>query len=226
MLIIRDIFKQYGHKKVLDGINLSLEKGNVYGVVGKNGAGKTTLFRCIAGLERCRGEIESDYDNLKNHIGFLETTPIFLSRVTGWEYLKLLCVSRNIKEEDFEVQNLFDLPLGEYAEHYSTGMKKKLALLGILLQGNDIFILDEPFNGVDIQSNMLIVELIQRLKLHNKIVIISSHIFSTLSQNCDRIFYLDEGRLSRDITKDQYAELEAEMKARDVKEKVDQIKIK
>jgi len=212
MIEITGLSKSYGRKQVLQDIHLHLEPGKVYGIAGKNGSGKTTLFRCIAGLEQFEGEITSPYDPLKNHIGLLTTTPIFLSRITGWEYLKLLCTARGINEDQFEEQNLFDLPLNQYAETYSTGMKKKLALMGVLLQQNDIFILDEPFNGVDIQSNILIEGIIAKLKQANKTVLISSHIFSTLSTSCDEIHLLDEGRFVKRVTQEHYADLEAEMK--------------
>jgi len=152
MLKIKNLSKKYGSKKVLDNINLNFEIGKVCGIVGANGAGKTTLFRCIAGLESCEGIISSPYLSLKDHLGYLETTPIFMSYITGWEYLKLLCSAKKIATHNFEEQNIFDLPLNQYAETYSTGMKKKLALMGVLLRKNDIIILDEPFNGVDIQS--------------------------------------------------------------------------
>ncbi|MCB0641953.1 MAG: ATP-binding cassette domain-containing protein, partial [Phaeodactylibacter sp.] len=128
MIEIKQLYKSYGPKQVLKDINLRLEKGVVYGLVGENGAGKTTLFRCIAGLERHSGTILSPFQPLKNHLGFLETTPVFLSYITGWEYLKLMCSSKDIPTEDFEAQNIFQLPLHQYADTYSTGMKKKLAL--------------------------------------------------------------------------------------------------
>lgn len=212
MICIQKISKKYGDTQALQNISLQLEQGKVYGFVGKNGAGKTTLFRCIARLESYEGIIESKYKPLKNHIGFLETNPVFMSRITGWEYLKLLCVARNIKRDDFDDQNIFELPLNRYAETYSTGMKKKLALLGILLQKNDVFILDEPFNGVDIQSNILILELIKTLKKQDKTILISSHIFSTLSDTCDQIFHMEEGEIHSSYTPESFTKLESKMK--------------
>jgi len=105
------------------------------------------------------------------------------------------------------------LPLDQYAIIYSTGMKKKLAMIGVLMQQNDIFILDEPFNGVDIQSNIIITEIIQKLKSLGKTIVISSHIFSTLSDTCDEIHLLKEGKFVRKVFKDEFEKLEKEMKA-------------
>ena len=225
MVNIKNLSKSYANKKVLNNLNLRLNNGEVSGMVGENGAGKTTLFRCIAGMENYEGQIDSDLKNLKEQVGFLPTNPIFLSRITGWEYLKLLCVARKIKTENFEEQNIFDLPLSQYAETYSTGMKKKLALMGILLQKNEIYILDEPFNGVDIHSNMIISEIIKKLKARQKTILISSHIFSTLSDCCDNIHLLKDGEISKVVTKEGFNTLDQEMQSFVVGDKIDRLDI-
>lgn len=212
MISIENLSKKYGSKKVLDGISAQLEKGKVYGLVGENGAGKTTFFECLCGLNSYTGTIAPSPKELKEHMGYLCTNPEFLSHTTGREYLKLLCNAREIKVSDLDKKNIFNLPLDQYASSYSTGMKKKLALFGILLQKNDVFILDEPFNGVDIQSNMLIIDIIEQLKQSGKTLLISSHIFSTLSCLCDSILVLDNGRISKTVTPENFAELEHNMK--------------
>lgn len=212
MIQIHKLSKKYGNKVVIDSVNMEFEKGKVYGVVGENGAGKTTLFNCIAGLESYKGNISSDIKKLKDHVGFLLTDPFFFSKITWEEYIRLLTNARNIKIEKIEDKNVFDLPLNEYASNYSTGMKKKLALTAILLQKNKVFILDEPFNGVDIQSNIIIIELINELKNLNKIVIISSHIFSTLSETCDEIFLLKKGQIIKKVNRKDFEGLQKEMK--------------
>lgn len=224
MVNIKDLSKSYGNKKVLTNLNLELISGQVCGMVGENGAGKTTLFRCIAGMENYDGRIDTEGGILKDRVGFLPTNPIFMSRITGWEYLKLLCVARKIKTEDFDQQNIFDLPLSQYAETYSTGMKKKLALMGILMQKNEIFILDEPFNGVDIHSNMIISEIIRKLKTKNKTILISSHIFSTLSDCCDTIYLLKDGEISQRVTKEGFSALDQAMQSFVVGDKIERLK--
>ena len=156
MIKVENLSKNYGKNHVLKNISISFEASKVIGIVGENGAGKTTLFRCIAGLEKFDGNISSDFEILKNHIGFLPTIPFYFLKITAKEYLQLLANARDIKLDNIDERNIFDLPLNQYASTYSTGMKKKLALTAILLQKNDVFILDEPFNGVDIQSNILI----------------------------------------------------------------------
>jgi ABC-2 type transport system ATP-binding protein len=107
---------------------------------------------------------------------------------------------------------LFKIPLDLLIEEFSTGMKKKLALTGILLQKNDFFILDEPFNGVDIQSNMLISAIIERLKAAGKTILISSHIFSTLNDTCDQILVLRSGEIAQRVEKTDFQQLDEEMR--------------
>ena len=186
MVTIKHLSKQYGTKTVLHDLNFILEKGKIYGLVGENGAGKTTLFRCMAGFETYDGTVSCDYGILKNTLGFLPTDPYFFPKITGREYLQLLVNARNIATPDFEATNIFDLPLDEYAETYSTGMQKKLGLLGVLLQKNIFFILDEPFNGVDIQRNILIKQLILNLKNAEKTVLLCSQISLNVEKICEQ----------------------------------------
>jgi len=223
MISINKLDKSYSSHTILKDINFSFEKGKVYGVVGENGAGKTTLFKCIAGLENHEGTVSSDFEILKNKLGFLQTDNFFFPKITGEEYLQLLCNARKVKTPNFEEKNIFELPLNQYAISYSTGMKKKLALTGILLQNNEVFILDEPFNGVDIQSNILITEIIQKLKSLNKIVIISSHIFSTLNDTCDEIILLKNGTIDQHVQKENFPQLEAEMKEFMIGDKIERL---
>jgi len=128
--------------------------------------------------------------------------------------------------EDIEEKNIFDLPLNEYASSYSTVMKKKIGLLAVLLQENDCYILDEPFNGVDIQSNIIVTEIIHKLKELGKTVIMSSHIFSTLSDTCDEIYLLDNGELVKRVLKKDFDELEKEMKLVAIGNKIDKLNLK
>ena len=223
---MNDLSKVFGDKEVLKNVSMEFSKGNVYGIVGENGAGKTTLFRCIAGLESYSGEIISDVTPLKNHLGLLLTDPFFFTMITGKEYIRLLCNARGKTNLDIDSKNIFDLPLNQYASTYSTGMKKKLAITAILLQENEYFILDEPFNGVDIQSNIILTEIILKLKELNKIVIISSHIFSTLSETCDEIHLLRKGEQIKSVQKSGFKNLEQEMKEMTIGNRIDKLELR
>ncbi|MEM9261196.1 MAG: ATP-binding cassette domain-containing protein [Bacteroidota bacterium] len=218
MIKLDKVVKQFGTQPVLRGISAEFLPGRIYGVIGENGAGKTTLFRCIADLIPYGGNISKPL-----RLGFLQTNNYFLPKMTGREYLRLLCQARKLPAEDLDARNVFDLPLDEYAENYSTGMKKKLALLGVLLQQNELLILDEPYNGVDIQSNMLITAILLELKHLGKTVLISSHIFSTLSDTCDEIFLLREGNFAKHAQPEEFARLEREMVGKTVGDRVQKL---
>jgi ABC-2 type transport system ATP-binding protein len=226
MIKINGLSKSYGKNEVLKNISMEFLKGKAYGIVGENGAGKTTLFRCIAGLENYNGEIISDKTPLKNYLGLLLTDPFFFSKITGKEYIRLLCNARGKTNLEFESKNIFDLPLNQYASTYSTGMKKKLAITAILLQENEYFIFDEPFNGVDIQSNIILTEIILKLKELNKVVLISSHIFSTLSDTCDEIHLLRKGEQIKSVQKPEFKNLEQEMKEITIGNRIEKLELK
>jgi ABC-2 type transport system ATP-binding protein len=223
MITVKSLSKSYGSNHILKGIDLKFNEGEIVGVIGDNGAGKTTLFKCISELESFEGTVEYDKGILKNKIGFLEANPYFFPKMTGLEYLQLLCNARDVKIENLKQYNLFDLPLEKYADNYSTGMKKKLALTGILLQKNEVFILDEPFNGVDIHSNMIIEEIILKLKETGKIVILSSHIFSTLRDTCDYLLHLKGGVIAKNVERDDFSSVEEEMKGEAFGDKVSRL---
>lgn len=225
MLQIEGLSKGYGSKQVLTDISISFEPGKAYGIVGENGAGKTTFFKCITSMESYRGTIVSSLQPLKDHIGYLPTEPYFFSKITGREYIQFVCNARGKKLGNTDSKNIFDLPLHQYATTYSTGMKKKLALTAILLQQNQYYLLDEPFNGVDIQSNVVILEILQRLKALGKTLLLSSHIFSTLSAICDEICLLKEGQFIRRVDQPQFDSLEQEMKQIFVGNKIDRLEL-
>ena len=218
--------KNFGKKQALRNINMKFDKGKVYGIVGENGAGKTTLFRCMADLENYDGQINSELNPLKNYLGLLLTEPFFFTKITGKEYIQLLCNARKKEIPKIDDKNIFDLPLNQYASTYSTGMKKKLALLAILLQENQCFILDEPFNGVDIHSNIIIVDIIRKLKSLDKTIIISSHIFSTLSDTCDEIYLLKDGEIVKKVFREDFDVLEFEMKEFTIGNKIEKLELK
>lgn len=223
MLKINQLNVAYDDHKVLKNLNLACQPAEIHGLLGMNGAGKTTLFRALYGfIKKDAGSFELNGSPLSNEsIALLETSPFFYSYMKGKEYLEI--VSKNSR--DFDVNNwnrLFDLPLDDLVDTYSTGMKKKLAFLGAISLDRPIIILDEPFSGVDVESNEKIFQILQRLKKQGKIIILSSHILESFMGICDRISVLKAGVIHQTYIKSEFAELEQELKA-EINEGVDAI---
>ncbi len=211
MITIKNLDISYQkNKKVIDSLNLTMEENTINGIVGLNGTGKTTLLNAIYGLKK----IDSGTINLKEaaitkrEIAYLVTENFFYSNITGREYLSLF---KNKQFNDDKWNELFLLPLNHIIDEYSSGMKKKLAIIGILKQDKPIIILDEPFNGLDIETSRIIRSILLRLKKRGKTIIITSHIIETLTNLCDYIHYLENGKIKYSKEKKEFAEFEKEI---------------
>lgn len=206
MLEIKDLNVGFKNQNVLNNLDLEIEEGIILGLLGKNGAGKTTLFETIYQTLKFDGKISWNNSPLKReNISYLETENYFYPFITGREYLDYF--SEGNKEKLDNLVDKFKLPLNKFVQYYSSGMKKKLALIGMLMLDKPINILDEPFNGVDFEGVHILYEIIQELKSENKIVIVSSHIIETLFHTCDQIAILQDGKISEIISKNDYDEL-------------------
>ena len=193
---VENMSKSFGRAKVLDDVSLVCDWGKVYGLVGDNGSGKTTLFRCLTGMTSYEGTIRKGEWVT---VGYLPADNFFYPLVTGYEYIEF-CLRAygkkvNRKQIDYLNTKMFRLPLGRYASEYSTGMQKKLGFMAVCLQGPDLYILDEPFNGIDLKGCIQMKQLIRNLKAQWKTVIVSSHRLDALHEVCDTIYYLREGKL-------------------------------
>ena len=206
MLEIKNISVSFKDKNVLQNLNLEIEEGIILGILGKNGAGKTTLFESLYQSQKYTGEILwKNHKLLRENISYLETENYFYPYITGREYLSYFAKDKLSKT--IELAEKFQLPLEKYVQYYSSGMKKKLALIGMLMLDKPINILDEPFNGVDFEGVYLLYDIIQELKQSNKMVIISSHIIETLFHTCDRIVTLENGLISNIFEKTDFEKL-------------------
>lgn len=211
----------YGTTPVLKGVSLKIEKGTVLGLMGGNGAGKTTFFDALFQMQRLPKGIHF-LQNLPARTAYLPTHNFFYAYMTGGEYLQIVSPGTP-KEKIAEWNALFELPLTEYAQHYSTGMKKKLALLGVLLQDKEFLLLDEPFNGLDLAACELLKTLLGRLRAQGKTILLSSHIYETLMGCCDRIAVLEEGRISGNFNREDYSILTQHLQARFRDAQIDKI---
>lgn len=208
MLTINNLSLSFKEKEVLKNLNLTIEEGQINGIIGLNGAGKTTLLNSICqNLKPQKGTIlwKNEPVHLQQ-IAYLETNNFFYDRMTGGEYLRFF--QQKEKAFDLEQWNVFfQLPLNKFVSSYSTGMKKKLAFLGVLSLNRDILILDEPFNGLDLETNEIIKQIILQLHQNGKTIIITSHILETLTTICSEIHYLNDGHIQEIFRPNTYNQL-------------------
>ncbi|WP_426059920.1 ATP-binding cassette domain-containing protein [Hymenobacter sp. B1770] len=214
MLEVRNLRKAYGSHVVLHDVSLTLRPGTIHGLVGANGAGKTTLLNCLYGLETgFSGEVHGPAGRpLREHTGLLPYQPYFYPRLTGREYLEFCMQARGRRITDFAGWNrLLEKPLDQYADEYSAGMRKKLALLALLVQHFDYLILDEPFNGLDLEANLLLKEILCRLRDWGTGILLTSHILGTLTETADEITVLVDGRVQRHYQEAEFRTLESDL---------------
>lgn len=209
MLTIRNLQVEYKKQSlILRGITLSMESGKIHGLVGLNGAGKTTLLNTLYGFIRpVEGSIQYNENPLQRRdIAYLEAENYFYPYMTGREYLDLFPAGKNGFQID-NWQKLFSIPLDDITENYSTGMKKKLALLGVIKPDKPILILDEPFNGLDLESAHILTLILQQLREKGKTVLVTSHVFETLTSGCDYIHHINNGMIEQSYPKEQFGML-------------------
>jgi ABC-2 type transport system ATP-binding protein len=211
MISIKNLVVSYQlDKPVIKGLNLKMEENKIHGIVGLNGSGKTTLLNTIFGLKNPISGIAmfKGKKASKKDISYLVTENYFYHNITGREYLQLF------KNKAFPLEKwneLFLLPLNNLIDSYSSGMKKKLALMGTLKQDKPVIILDEPFNGLNIESTRILRMILLKLKDQGKTIIITSHIIETLTNLCDSIHFLEEGKIKFSKTKSEFAASEREI---------------
>jgi len=211
MIKIINLKVNYDEQDVLNGLCLDISDNTIHGFVGLNGSGKTTLLNTIHGqMKKLQGSIKyKDEDIKRNDIAYLETINYFYPRITGKEYLDIF----KTQNPNFDINKwntLFELPLNKLIEDYSTGMKKKLALMGLICLNREVLILDEPFNGVDLETVQKIKTLLLKLK-SIKTIIITSHILESLLPICDSISYLNNGKIQFTKNRNNFDEIENEI---------------
>jgi ABC-2 type transport system ATP-binding protein len=209
LLELKMLFEQ---KCVLDCPDIQFEPGQTHGIIGLNGAGKTTLFNILSTfLTPSGGTVLLDDTKLKREdILFLETNNYFYSNLTGKEYLSIFPAT-NKKFNIDAINDLLQVPLNQVTESYSAGMKKKLALMAIIKQDKPIYIFDEPFNGLDLESGKVLELIIQNLKAKGKTIFISSHILSPLLTICDQVHLLQNGIFTKKYSQKQFDDIDKDL---------------
>jgi ABC-2 type transport system ATP-binding protein len=223
MLSIDSLEVRYGAAAVLRGLSLELEPGQVHGLIGRNGEGKTTLLDAVFGLVHpSAGSIRYRQEPLRScDVGYLQTRNFFYPKITAREYLRIF----QSRHPTFDVEawsQVLDVPLDRLVERCSAGMQKKLAFLGILSLDRPVLMLDEPFNGLDLESNHLLGRLLRMLAERGKTVLLTSHVLESLTNTCDQIHLLAGGAVAGTFHPAEFDSLDALMLSGVVGEKLSQ----
>ncbi len=206
-LSLKSLCISYDDKKVIDDVSLDVKQGEIFGLIGLNGAGKTTTIKAILGLRdedngqiQILGEDKLSAESRKS-LAYLPEKfdpPWFL---TGMEFLKF---SMSLYKKPFDPDVMLDVArnlaldtdtLKRRMSTYSKGMKQKLGLMGTLLTGGRLFILDEPMSGLDPMARSLVKNMIQNMRGKHNTIFLSSHILADMEEICDRVAVLHKGKI-------------------------------
>ena len=205
--------KSFGPKVALRDVSFSVPPGRICGLLGPNGAGKTTLFRLLMGILKASegtlrvGGLDAFADRVatKRLIGFLPDEPVFYAYLSGRETLELSAAMHGLapaatleRLAPFVATLRLADDLGQYAEDYSRGMKKKLGLLLALLHRPRLLVLDEPTNGLDVESTHLFYDLILGQAAQGTTVLFSTHLMDHVARLCSHVVVINEGTVVAD----------------------------
>ena len=220
-IAVRDLRKVYGNKAAVDGLTLTVPRGCFFGFLGPNGAGKTTTIRMLIGLAPpTSGSIEmlgfpmpGRALEVKSRIGVVPDESVLFDRLTGGEFLefagRMYGLDRAVAvERSRELLALFELdgdPRKLIAE-YSKGMRKRLTMAAALIHRPELFLLDEPFEGVDAVGARMMKDLLIDQVRHGATVFLTSHVLEVVERLCDSVAIIHEGRL---VMQGSMAELHA-----------------
>ncbi|RXK28955.1 bacitracin ABC transporter ATP-binding protein [Bacillus velezensis] len=220
IVVTHDLTKKYKKHTSVDGLNLRIRRGEIYGFLGPNGAGKTTTIRMLLGLIKpTKGNIEIFGQNLNENrlqilqrIGSLVESPTYYGNLTGYENLEAVRRLRGLPEQRVN-EVLETVRLSKVAnrltKEYSLGMKQRLGIAVALLSSPDLLILDEPTNGLDPSGIQEIRELIKELPKSGMSVIVSSHLLSEIDQMATQVVIINNGKM---IFQDSIASLHQKRK--------------
>ncbi len=209
MITVENVSLTIGKHEILKDISLKVEKGTISGLIGRNGSGKTMLMKCICGfIKPTKGRIVVDGEvvgvdvDFPKDIGIIIETPGFLSMKSGYQNLALLAgLNRRIdKERIRESMRMVGLDpnLKLSVGKYSLGMRQRLGLAQAIMEDPSLLILDEPFNGLDLDGVQDMRKYLLRLRDDGKTILLSSHHAEDIALLCDEVTELDKGR---EITK-------------------------
>ena len=211
MLSVKNLSKTYkGGKRAVNDVSFAIKSGDSFGFIGPNGAGKTTTIKCITGiLDFTDGEITIDGKSIKDDpvackmaMAYIPDNPDLYEYMTGIQYLNFIADIFRIpsgKRETAIVRyaDAFELTksLGEVVSAYSHGMKQKLAIISALIHEPRLFILDEPFVGLDPKASHILKEMLKDMCAKGSAVFFSTHVLEVAEKLCNKVAIIDDGRI-------------------------------
>jgi len=215
LIELRGITKKYQVIPVVNHVSFVIKPSEVVGYLGPNGAGKTTTIRILAGLlEPTEGEIYFQEKNIRENlyqykkiIGYVPEEQEIYPHMSAYEYLLMVgrlryLPEKTLKEKIEQFMKLFDLSLDMHSSiySYSKGMTQKVMLSAALLHNPDLFLLDEPLLGLDVETSSVVKELVKKLSQEGKIVFYCSHVLEQVEKICERVIIIHKGKIVADDT--------------------------
>ncbi len=210
MIKLTQLTKRYGAFTAVNGIDLTVRKGELFGFLGPNGAGKTTTFRMIAGIILpTAGEIEIGGIDLgrqplvaKRRLGYIPDRPFVYDKITGAEFLRFVAALYNAQDASLErrideLLDLFELAPWKHqlTESYSHGMRQKLIIASAFVHRPEVIVVDEPMVGLDPKGARLLKDLFRQYVDRGGTVLMSTHTLEVAEGMCDRIAIMQSGRI-------------------------------
>jgi ABC-2 type transport system ATP-binding protein len=218
MIEIANLIKRYGSFTAVDGINLVVPKGELFGFLGPNGAGKTTTMRMVAGILRptsgsiriCGIDIDREPIAAKSRLGFIPDRPFIYEKLTGIEFLRFVAglyaqEGEAIERRAAELLEVFDLTewRDELVESYSHGMRQKLIISSAFVHRPDVIVVDEPMVGLDPKAARTLKDLFREYTRRGHTIMMSTHTLEVAQTMCDRIAIIQRGHIRAAGTMDE-----------------------
>ena len=198
--------KKFDKYTVLDHVNITCNKGEICGIVGRNGSGKTVLFKSICGFVKLNegtitvnGKVMGKDMKVLKKAGIIIEEPGFLRNKSGMKNLEYLYMINNKRNKKYLRSVMENVGLDPYSRKkvgkYSLGMRQRLAIAQATMEDQDIIILDEPMNGLDNHGVQEVREYLLQLKKQGKTILIASHNREDIDVLCDKVYEMDNGRV-------------------------------
>lgn len=210
MLRIENLTKNYGDKKAVDSLSLTISPGEIYGFIGRNGAGKTTTIKCVCGILDFEGgdifidgtSVKSDPLKCKRELAYIPDNPDLYDFYTGIKYLNFIADIYGIpadvrRDRMHKYCDMFELTpaLAQPISEYSHGMKQKLAIISALIHEPKLWLLDEPFVGLDPKAAHTLKQIMREVCDGGGAIFFSTHVLEVAEKLCDKIAIIKDGRL-------------------------------